>query len=113
MINSKLNDMVDKDMITGHTNCIRCGVCCRYLGLSISIPPGDVERWRNEGRKDIINRLGPERTDGFYEGWIVNGEWATKCPFLKQDKCSIHKTKPTPCAEYPNGGLCLTRRGVN
>lgn len=88
-------------------DCKRCGKCCSNLTIDISA--GDVLRWHNEGRDDILDCL-----VGIFQGvdaWFhpVTGEELEKCPFLRKVpgkpiyKCRIQDTKPFVCRSYKPG----------
>jgi Fe-S-cluster containining protein len=101
-----------KERISG---CLCCGKCCELFGGHLNASKADIERWRNLGREDLLNRV--NRC-----GWI----WVdpdTKrleetCPFLRRTEpetahCAIHDVKPDICRAYPtlaHGRRCL--RGV-
>lgn len=89
--------------------CIRCGTCCKETNwvsnIELRIPWEDIQRWRREGRTDILEKV------YVYEG--LGGDLFdkktfrrfSKCPFLKKKgkiySCSIHKTKPLGCKLFP------------
>lgn len=86
--------------------CNACGVCCELYGHTVTSSEEDLDRWRAEGREEILTwALTPpeERLDG--------------CPFLERDDagegiCGIHTTKPKMCRAYPteiHGGWCVMR----
>lgn len=74
----------------------------------IAIFKEDVERWINESRNDILEKLkfaGDEKQP-IIEAWFnpkTRREYIY-CPFLKKKgsdwSCSIHKTKPKMCRDY-------------
>lgn len=93
--------------------CACCGRCCEYFGGHLIASPHDIERWKREGRDDLlcrINRL----------GWIwVNpqtGHLEDPCPFIERTAdnrglCRIQETKPDICRDYPtlaHGHRCLS-----
>jgi Fe-S-cluster containining protein len=94
------------------TRCLCCGDCCRFFGGHLNASKHDLERWRKEGRGDLlcrVNRL----------GWIwvdpETGQLMDPCPFLQHFReemflCSIQETKPDICRDYPtlaHGRRCL------
>ncbi len=87
--------------------CRRCGECCRKFGFGLTFTPEDLERWRREGREDILRhvRTGPEH-EGWGEGWVdpETGEFLQNCPFFVElgngGLCSIHETKPKICRDF-------------
>lgn len=94
------------------TGCLCCGDCCEAFGWHLNASKADLERWRLQGREDLLERVNRL-------GWIwINpqtGRSEDKCPFIKRldDKtasCSIHETKPAMCRDYPtlaHGHQCL------
>lgn len=83
--------------------CTKCGECCRQLVISIT--SSDILRWYEQGRKDILKEItfckGAPQGDGFYiEKTIVAPKQA--CPFLINNECSIHDTKPVCCKDAPS-----------
>ena len=98
--------------------CLRCGRCCKrtkwVTDIDLRLVWEDIERWRREGRDDILKYV------YVFEGW--GGDFFdkktfkrfSKCPFLKKEgrlySCSIHETKPRGCKLFPfyfdNQGTC-------
>ena len=86
--------------------CLRCGKCCLYLSMQVSVPQGDIDMWIQAGRDDIlawVSNSGPG-----YDIWInpyTGDEHDYGCPWLRRDNnnrlsCSIYEVRPTPCREY-------------
>jgi len=90
--------------------CKQCGNCC--LGLQDAydtiVLPADIERWREQGRGDILAYV--DQRSGLNRAWIHprTGDVLQSCPWLKKQEttqkyeCSIHATKPKHCADYPH-----------
>ena len=98
--------------------CLRCGRCCKRTKWTTHIDSRlvweDIERWRKEGRDDILKYV------YVFEG--LGGDFFDKktfkrflkCPFLKKEgkiySCTIHETKPRACKLFPfyfdNQGIC-------
>ncbi|MEW6489483.1 MAG: YkgJ family cysteine cluster protein [Thermodesulfobacteriota bacterium] len=84
--------------------CRACGMCCEEFGDTLAAEEADLARWRAEGRRDLLARVG--------EGgalWIdpETGRALDHCPFLARtgagaSLCSIHETKPAMCGAYPD-----------
>lgn len=83
--------------------CIGCGDCCRR--------PGEV-RFDDETFEGIAKhlRLSLEEFRQTYhvhfdpndkETWIVENASDEACPFLVEDRCSIHSVRPRQCRTYP------------
>ena len=95
--------------------CLCCGECCEAFGGHLNASKTDLERWRNQGRDDLLDRVNRL-------GWIwvepQSKRLEQSCPFLdRQDGktaiCGIQETKPAMCRDYPtlaHGRRCL--RGV-
>jgi len=89
--------------------CLRCGECCKrtkwITNNELRLVWEDIERWRREGRNDILQYV------YVFEG--LGGDFFdkktfkrfSKCPFLKKQgktySCSIHETKPLGCRLFP------------
>ncbi len=104
--------------------CVRCGKCCMENWDFIFASVEDLERWKREGRKDLLamtrpiykGEEGKPRTAGFRkqpQGRLVaadiwfnpeTGRKYRQCPFFeskgKKAGCRIHKTKPRVCRDY-------------
>lgn len=96
-------------------HCLCCGECCESFGGHLHASEHDLQRWRGEGRGDLLSRVN-------HLGWIwVDPETKALleiCPFItrisdRQSICGIQETKPDICRDYPtlaHGKRCL--RGV-
>jgi len=90
-------------------SCIGCGNCCRERAIDITF--SDILRWSDEKRGDILNEVyyidnyPIKGQGGFYiEKSIPKKEDMERhCPFLIDNKCSIHDTKPIGCKDAPLG----------
>lgn len=86
------------------TQCRACGLCCEEFGDTLAAEEEDLARWRAEGRRDLLARVG--------EGgalWVdpQTGRELEYCPFLARtgagaSLCAIHETKPAMCRAYPD-----------
>jgi Fe-S-cluster containining protein len=93
--------------------CKRCGNCCT-TNLVAYIHDEDLERWKNEGRTDILKVLEKEAVvwEGDHLVSAKNGTYVQGCPFLSWDEvlfsCDIYETRPTVCRNYRPGSseLC-------
>lgn len=95
--------------------CRACGACCEHFGGHLRASKPDLERWRAEGRDDLLSRVNRL-------GWLwvdpASGAPLERCPFLERidpesARCAIHHTKPEMCRAYPtlaHGLQCL--RGI-
>jgi tetratricopeptide (TPR) repeat protein len=89
--------------------CERCGRCCRSTKWAVNLDTRlcweDIERWRREGRSDILQHvLVSEGLGGDLIG--PDGKFFSQCPFLKKEEgrkysCLIHETKPKVCEVSP------------
>jgi hypothetical protein len=71
------------------------------------IRPEDYNRWKRQGRSDILERTSVPPIQGYGELWIdIDGrDGASHCPFIKKvgnNKyiCTNHYTKPKVCKEF-------------
>lgn len=97
------------------TRCLCCGECCESFGGHLNASSADLERWRSQGREDLLRRVNRL-------GWIwvdpETGRLEERCPFiLRLDGdtaiCGIQQTKPDICRDYPtlaHGRRCLHGR---
>jgi len=100
------------------SDCLMCGHCCGpYFALYVEEP--DEQRWEQEGREDLLERLEWERwrvvwdDDGPYNS--ETGERFDRCVFLMRRAdgralCAIHDTKPLICRDYPPGSSEICAR---
>ena len=72
----------------GKPICIQCGNCCKHY-RKVEITKEDKARWESQGRRDILRYV------------CRNNMNIKKCPFLRDNKCSIHDTKPEMCKGFP------------
>lgn len=90
------------------TICMRCGKCC-LSNLFFYITDDDTERWKREGRKDILHIIenlqavwGGDHFVSARDGTFMHG-----CPFLEwkegRHNCSIYQTRPRVCRNYLPG----------
>jgi len=83
-----------------------CGYCCR-APIALIMMPEDYERWKRQGRSDILRYASARTSEGYGTLWIDadDDKELSYCPFLKkvgEDKhiCTIHDTKPKVCREF-------------
>jgi Fe-S-cluster containining protein len=94
--------------------CVQCGNCCLNLpdAFATTVDAAEIERWRYEGRMDILDWVSIFELDGnvvFGDIWISpnTGDCVTRCPWIRKlprqnkYKCRIHDTKPAICRDYP------------
>lgn len=93
--------------------CACCGRCCESFGGHLNASQRDIERWKSEGRDDLLARVN-------HLGWIWvdprTGRLEDPCPFIEKSAdncglCLIHDTKPDICRDYPtlaHGHRCLS-----
>ncbi|MCF7872477.1 YkgJ family cysteine cluster protein [Candidatus Woesearchaeota archaeon] len=79
--------------------CGSCHKCCK--NNKILIYQEDVDRWKKEGRYDIILCL--ERW-AIFGVFLIHKKDKEECIFLDEEiGCTIHKTRPKICREFPRG----------
>jgi len=85
--------------------CLCCGECCRRISDDSSGLP--LFEWEVEKIKKLADGIEIEPIDcvldkksglHFCTGYVLKGE---PCPFLKNNKCSIHKDRPVICRAFP------------
>lgn len=91
--------------------CRRCGLCCQ-AHIALLVHPEDLERWRREGRTDILRvvEAETEETDGMGDSALMG-----PCPFLERRgeaySCAIYQTRPLVCRAFkPGSSLCSQAR---
>lgn len=90
--------------------CTACGDCCR--DTTIILNPHDIFRIATElhmktndfVRQYCIITIGPGSKLPVAQLHMIG----KRCPFLKDDHCSIHRVKPSVCALYPLGRMYLS-----
>ena len=95
-------------MIQKATTCLRCGKCCLANVLSF-VTDRDLDRWKREGRKDILHIV-----EHYHPIWAgdhlissEDGHYLHGCPFLAWEgdhcRCTIYETRPEVCERYRPG----------
>jgi Fe-S-cluster containining protein len=87
--------------------CLQCGECCRTRSIDITM--SDILRWDSEERWDILSEVylidnypNKGMFGFFFEKSLKKKDnYKRYCPFLKDNKCLIHDTKPSGCADAP------------
>jgi Fe-S-cluster containining protein len=88
--------------------CQRCGKCCLADFMAYAATE-DQQRWRNEGRQDILAVI--EREHAVWMGDHLvsseDGHYLRGCPFLAWEEdhscCTIYETRPQICRNYQPG----------
>ncbi len=95
-------------------NCLRCGACC-HVDMVAYVSPEDIQRWKEEGRYDIIDRL--RENEVMWAGdRIINksGRKVTSCFYLSWRGssffCEIYETRPMTCRNFIPGSSELCSR---
>jgi Fe-S-cluster containining protein len=75
--------------------------------MAICISYSDIIRWNGEKRRDILREISFTKNApqgaGFYVGQTILGPEKKPCPFLVDNLCGIHPTKPMVCKDAPTG----------
>lgn len=86
--------------------CRRCGRCCIESQGHLQATLEDLDRWKKEGRKDIL-QFAYVMLNSFADLWFdpTTGEELSDCPFLRKlgrakYECTIHGTAPEQCADW-------------
>ena len=89
-----------------HIPCLRCGTCC-MADMIADADAKDLERWRHEGRDDILRIYRDARWMGDHFISVATGMTIHDCPFLDWEgglfTCRIHGTRPRVCREFEPG----------
>jgi Fe-S-cluster containining protein len=102
-----------KELRSGPHKCQGCGKCCHAFGITLSI--ADMNREPRLWSVAVpIQRVGNPKTRAFMaerkHPWIIGGKphRGAPCIFLTPvNKCSIYKTRPQICRDYPMDGYCI------
>ena len=92
--------------------CERCGKCC-LINVTAILTDDDVERWKWQGRDDILLIL--EKSQAVWAGDHLvsadNGRYLSCCPFLEHTgnhyTCTIYETRPSICRTFVPGSSDL------
>ncbi len=99
-------------VMSGPLTCLCCGKCC-FVDLTAYAHKEDFERWRSEGRQDILEIIAHRHLLWAGDRMISvdTGDYPRECPFLynegKKYLCSIYETRPQVCREYQPGSSPL------
>ena len=99
-----------------HFHCDQCGNCCRNR-KDILLNPFDLFRIASQlgtNPKDIVARyctVYVGDSSRFPVVLLLPEGKDEACPFLKDNRCSIHANKPTVCALFPLGrSICYDKK---
>ena len=93
------------------TACKRCGKCC-VTDLIAYVSAQDSERWKKEGREDILHILDNEKAvwAGDHLVSARDGRELQTCPFFifegNVGVCTIYETRPKICRDFPPSPSC-------
>lgn len=96
-------------------HCDQCGDCCRHR-KDILLTPFDLNRIARHlgtSAKDIVERYCTVYVGDSSRFPVVLLKPVGKddaCPFLNENRCSIHRGKPTVCALFPLGRALMYER---
>lgn len=88
-------------------DCLECGACCHEANVLLDL--ADFERWRNAGRRDLIDKAYIKRSNGKVTlRFLPSGS----CRNLGHDnKCAIYTIRPDNCSAFVVGSeACLSAR---
>lgn len=88
-------------------DCLECGACCHEA--NVQLDDDDFDRWRQAGRKDLMDRAYIKRANGKVTlRFLDNG----RCRNLGGDnKCAIYPIRPDNCSAFIVGSeACLAAR---
>ena len=83
--------------------CLDCGACCQARDGTILIIDEDIEKWKREGRKDILSNLEP----GHFGQLAFKMTKAHRCVFQGTSEsphaCQIYGHRATICGAFAKG----------
>lgn len=83
--------------------CQRCGKCC-LTNMFAYVQQDDINRWRAQGRSDILALIEEPIWAGDRIVARANGHSLAGCPFLIQEEtsaaCAIYATRPAVCRDF-------------
>ncbi len=97
--------------------CNNCGICCKKYVGTLGATYGDMKRWMDEERDDILERtfplvgdltiiFSPDEADDIQcaDLWFTKaGNEHQACPWWHRSTgCRINDTKPKVCDDYPH-----------
>ncbi len=87
-------------------NCKRCGTCC-LADMIADADAEDLERWKREGREDILQVYRDARWMGDHFISATTGMTIHDCPFLNYRDglfvCGIYEMRPRVCRAFKPG----------
>jgi Fe-S-cluster containining protein len=83
-------------------DCLACGACCR--NNRVELDDGDVARFRNSGRDELLKMPYARRHDGKLVMRLVD---EGRCTHLgRGNRCGIYELRPTMCRDFPVASEC-------
>ena len=86
--------------------CLRCGTCC-LADMIADADAEDLERWKREGREDILKIYSDARWMGDHFISATTEMTIHDCPLLDfKDSlftCAIYETRPRVCRAFEPG----------
>ncbi|MEE9525214.1 MAG: YkgJ family cysteine cluster protein [Candidatus Woesearchaeota archaeon] len=77
-------------------NCSQCGVCCRLFLINLS-----EEEYNSKKYKTMFDEFVPDFQEAELIGAnILKQKEDNSCIYLKQEKCSIHSSRPKSCRNF-------------
>lgn len=100
--------------------CKQCGTCC-LANVNCYVTDEDLERWKREGRDDILHIIEHEHAMWVGDHLVssLDGHYLHGCSFLMWDgshyACSIYETRPSVCRKYQPGSseICPQFREIH
>lgn len=84
-------------------DCLACGACCFQRAGTILVTETDIERWRDAGRRDILERLEPGHFG--YQAFEMSA--AGCCVFhgtqAHPHACAIYEDRADVCRDFEAG----------
>ena len=77
-------------------NCDQCGICCKLFLINLN-----KEEYESNKFETVFDNLNTSYEEALKIGAIfLKQNKDGSCIYLKDNKCSIHKTRPKVCTEF-------------
>jgi len=80
------------------SSCSRCGICCKFFLINLSKKEYKSRKFRTQFESfDFISDFAKAESCGAN---IIKQKHDGSCYYLKNNKCSIHNSRPVACKDF-------------